>query len=192
MIAFDKYEMRRVYRAVKKKARHSNRKKLRRVERPLCGHRPGSFKGIGDSFAGTERRRLGFTQTTRCDVCLVDGQPDAHGVWGTLWQRRAGRWKPSSYFWVDWCEIVSHTARRCFDSTHQDLPCAAPKKVSALKVVFCVLGADDWWQHPIKYKRLAGELDLEGWWSFRSNLLNLAFLKYWTTFSKNSTSGNQT
>lgn len=43
------------------------------------------------------------------------------------------------------CVAVSHTARRCFDSSRQDLASAAPKKVSALEAVFCVLGAaDDW------------------------------------------------
>lgn len=39
--------------------------------------------------------------------------------------------------------IVSHPARRRFDSSRQGSGSAAPKKVSALEAVFCVLGAAD-------------------------------------------------
>lgn len=139
--------------------------------------------------------------------CRLPGRHPARCKWyvGSLWQphlahlfpqRQAGRWKLSRSLsqvipTTRLCAVVSYAARRRFDSSCQDSGSAAPKKVSALEAVFCILGAaDDWWQHTIKYKCSAQELNLEGWSSFRSDLFNLAYSKDQARFSKISTPWN--
>lgn len=64
---------------MKKKGRQSNREELLWAERPLCGHLPVGFKGLGDGLGYAERRRLGFI--SRAAVYPVDIQPDANGMW---------------------------------------------------------------------------------------------------------------
>ena len=157
MIAFDKYEMRRVYQDVKKKGRQSNREELLWAERPLCGHLLVGFKGLGDSLGYAERRRLGFisravvsTRWTSSQMQMVCGFIVAATPTCLFPQRHAGRWKLSRSLsrvipTTRLCAVVSYAARRRFDSSCQDSGSVAPKKVSALEAVFCILGAaDDW------------------------------------------------
>lgn len=74
--------------------------------------------------------------------------------------------------------VVSHIARRCFDTHHRDSGRSAPKKVSALEAVSCVLGAaDDWWQHTIKYKLRGQSTCLGRWVKFQVWLAKLGLLQ---------------
>lgn len=138
---------------MKKKGRQSNREELLWAERPLCGHLPVGFKGLRIC----RKEKAGIHKQS----CRLPGRHPARCKWyvGSLWQphlahlfpqRQAGRWKLSRSLsqvipTTRLCAVVSYAARRRFDSSCQDSGSAAPKKVSALEAVFCILGAaDDW------------------------------------------------
>lgn len=84
MIAFDKYEMRRVYWDVKEKARQRNRQELLPAGRPLCRRHPAGFQ----AFLGGQLGRLRKGNTIYTGK--LDGQPDANGVWSTWSKGRQG------------------------------------------------------------------------------------------------------